>query len=296
MLIRNPTHWTHQPSMRSFATARSLAALDFRTSALIARGLCFFLYLAFTSASQADEVSLGTGILSSSPYPGANERVLRPVASFRWETDRFSIRNNGPGLEADLFPSMNLDAGPILRFDGGRGDDIDDVVIQRLAEVDSGIEVGGYVSTGLPLKVLGVDDPAIVTARIELLQEVADGHGGLSYSFRAGAVRPMSDRVTVIVSAGLTGNDRNYTDAYFGISDQDSSASGLPVFSPSAGLTKLSLTTIISTKLNTRWSLTALINVARLVGDAADSPIVSIRGSKQQSTLGLFVSYRFGDR
>jgi len=247
--------------------------------------------IVMAGVSHASELSLGTGILSSPTYPGANERTVRPVGSFRWETARFSIRNSGPGLEADFVPSRKFDAGPIIRFDGGRNDDIEDAIVLQLDEVDSGIEAGGFISTGLPLKVLGIDDPAIVTARLDLLQEFADGHGGFRYAFSIGAVRPANERLTTIFSLGLNGNDEAYSSAYFGISNRESEASGLAAFSPEAGLTGLSLSTVISASLTPGWSLTALFSVTRLIGDAADSPIIKIRGTEIQPVLGLFLSY-----
>ena len=274
---------------------RSFAVLTRILTSAVRVGSMLIVTLIFAKVALADELTLGTGILSSPSYPGANERVLRPVASVRWQTARFSIRNNGPGLEVDLVPSRKLDIGPILRFDGGRNDDIEDVVIQRLSDVDSGTELGGYVGTGLPLKVLGVDDPAIVTARLEMLQEVANGHGGLSYSFSVGAVRPMNKRVTAVVSASIAGNDSAYAKAYFGISEQDSIRTSLPIYTPDAGLTKLSLTTVISTRISQRWSLTLLLNASSLIGDAADSPVVNARGTNFQGLFGLFISYKVLD-
>jgi len=130
-----------------------------------------------------------------------------------------------------------------------------------------------------------------VTARLDLLQEITDGHGGFRYAFSIGAVRPASERLTTILSLSLNGNDKAYSNAYFGISNRESTVSGLAAFSPAAGLTGLSLSTVISASLAPKWSLTTLLSITRLIGDAADSPLVAVRGTELQPVLGLFISY-----
>ncbi len=41
------------------------------------------------------------------------------------------------------------------------------------------------------------------------------------------------------------------------------------------------------------WGVTGMIGVTRLVGDAADSPIVDDAGSATQGVAALGISYRF---
>ena len=58
---------------------------------------------------------------------------------------------------------------------------------------------------------------------------------------------------------------------------------------PEAGVTGA-----VTYQWNESWSTTGYVNYKRLVGDVADSPIVTRIGSANQFTFGAKVSYSFG--
>jgi outer membrane protein len=88
--------------------------------------------------------------------------------------------------------------------------------------------------------------------------------------------------------------DDTYTAAYFGVTSAQSPASGLPVYSAAGGLYSYGIggTAILPLDRDNRWSAVLFASYERLTGDAASSPLVQLRGSEDQATLGLFVSYR----
>ena len=45
--------------------------------------------------------------------------------------------------------------------------------------------------------------------------------------------------------------------------------------------------------LSDNWAITGQVGYARLLGDAADSPIVDDEGSANAFSAGIFVGYRF---
>lgn len=51
--------------------------------------------------------------------------------------------------------------------------------------------------------------------------------------------------------------------------------------------------TIILWRQSVRWSVTAVAGVSRLIGDAADSPIVEDLGDATQLTGALLLGYGF---
>jgi MipA family protein len=63
-------------------------------------------------------------------------------------------------------------------------------------------------------------------------------------------------------------------------------------FAPASGFKDIGLGANVVHPLGGNWSLTGLGSYARLIGDAADSPLVKDRGTANQFRVGLGISYR----
>jgi outer membrane scaffolding protein for murein synthesis (MipA/OmpV family) len=92
-------------------------------------------------------------------------------------------------------------------------------------------------------------------------------------------------------SAFATYADDSYMGAYFGVGA--ASPSGLAAFSPGGGFKDVGLSAFAAYQLNQNWSLVGFARVSELVGDAADSPIVTQTGNTTQALVGFGVSYTF---
>jgi outer membrane protein len=79
-------------------------------------------------------------------------------------------------------------------------------------------------------------------------------------------------------------------DSYFGIDSAQADRSGLARYQPTSGLKDVSARLTAQYALTERLSLTSLVGTSRLVGEAADSPMV--RQKTQFQTL-LGGSYSF---
>jgi outer membrane protein len=93
-------------------------------------------------------------------------------------------------------------------------------------------------------------------------------------------------------SFGVTASfaSAKFMQTWFGVTAEQSSSSGLPEYSPSAGLKSAGPTASLSYALTPRWSLNTAIAYDVLVAKAADSPIVERRGLP---TIALGVGYHF---
>lgn len=239
----------------------------------------------------ADTVKIGIGAGVSPDYEGADEYRAIPFPSFSWESDLFTLRTRGPGLEADFVPSKAFGLGPILRYDFGR-DDVDDAVVALLPAVEGSLEAGGFAEMAFPVGQL-MDGPVLATARLEATQGLGDdGHGGLEAKGSVGLLIP-GDPLTVGANLNVTWADDDYMRAYFGVTAAGAAASGLPVFAPDAGIKDVGASLFASYDLNEAWAVTMIASYTRLVGDAADSPIVTQRGTENQFFGGLGLSYTF---
>jgi len=91
--------------------------------------------------------------------------------------------------------------------------------------------------------------------------------------------------------------DDNYHDAYFSVTPAVAAAAGLPVFDADSGLHSVGAAAGLTYMLSRSWGVYGFAGYDRLVGDAADSPIVRTFGSRDQFSggIGLFYSFSVGD-
>ena len=101
-------------------------------------------------------------------------------------------------------------------------------------------------------------------------------------------------RFTYALGPRLAWADRNFAEAYFGVTPVEAAINGLVTpYRPSGGVTSAGVATSLSYDFSEEWSTTVSARWARLVGDPADSPIVKRFGSENQFTFGASVSYSF---
>lgn len=80
---------------------------------------------------------------------------------------------------------------------------------------------------------------------------------------------------------------------YFNVTPTQSLLSGLPVYNTSGGFYSWGVGGQVDYFYNPQWSFYALMEFERISDSAAGSPIVTVRGSPDQYTFGLGISYSF---
>jgi outer membrane scaffolding protein for murein synthesis (MipA/OmpV family) len=123
-------------------------------------------------------------------------------------------------------------------------------------------------------------------------QATGDDTGGL---IRLGAeiVSHPSAAVKLTTSIGTNYALQDYMTAFFGVDALQSKASGLSIYQPSAGFKDVYAGVTATMDLSDRWSLLLIGRYSRLIGDAAESPIVE---TENQLYGGLALSYKFNLR
>ena len=87
--------------------------------------------------------------------------------------------------------------------------------------------------------------------------------------------------------------DSDYMEKFYGITPEQSLASGLPEFVPSSGIMDASVQFGINQQLSSKWAAIIYTNYTLLFSDAAQSPIVEQAGSPNQFIGGVFAVYSF---
>lgn len=81
---------------------------------------------------------------------------------------------------------------------------------------------------------------------------------------------------------------------YYGsITAAQSAATGLPVYNATGGFYSYGAGGQIEYFFNRQWQVHALVEYERITNSAANSPLVTMRGSPNQFTFGLGATYTF---
>lgn len=234
--------------------------------------------------------SVGLGVGVAPDYEGSNDYQAIPAPRLELRKGGYGVKTNRLGLEADLTASRRLNAGPIIRYDLGRDDDVEDSRVSLLDEVDPSLEIGGYVSYAFPVE-LAPGDFGFV--RLSTVQDVAGGHDGFVAEASAGYFTPIGRdfRAGAILATSYASND--YMESFFEVDAVEAARSGLSQSDADGGFKDVGLTLTLTYALNDRWDLTSFAGYKRLIGDAADSSVVDEAGSENQAFGAIGLSYGF---
>lgn len=192
----------------------------------------------------------------------------------------FFSRFEAKGLDDIRFRLIERDgfvAGPLVGYNLGRDEDDDDN-LEGLGDVDGGVVAGGFVGYRL--------GPVLFDAS---LHNTFGDDGGYQIRFGAEVERPVSERLLLTARIGATYADDEYMENYFGVSAGQSLDSGFDEFDAEAGFKDVHVELGLKAALDANWSARASVRYSRLIGDAADSPIVET----EDQFIGLVgVSYK----
>jgi outer membrane scaffolding protein for murein synthesis (MipA/OmpV family) len=274
---------------------------------LLAAGLaCLALLSAPAALAQEDDnnLTVGVGAAVVPSYEGSDDYRVIPVPQVRGKVGGFAFWTRGPGLYFDAIPNrgdgVDFQLGPVVsaRFDRSSRKNIKDDAVRALGERDVAIELGGFVGIGKTGVITSAYDN--LSARVAVTKDVAGAHGGTVVTPAIEYYTPLS--TTSFVGIGVSADyvSKKYGRYYFDVDADGALASGLPEYTRAgdgAGFKRVGVNLTgglsLSGDLRKGWALFALGGYSRMLGDYADSPIVSIAGSKNQWVGAVGVGYTF---
>jgi outer membrane scaffolding protein for murein synthesis (MipA/OmpV family) len=234
------------------------------------------------------QVNLGAGALAFSAYPGSGRARVLPLPYLDATYAETAFVSFPELLRVDALRALGIEAeglsaGPLLRFNFGRRERDNQRGLRGFGDVDAAPELGGYVSYAF-----GGGLSARVTAT-----NAIGGHegfvGNIGISYAAAILGP----VFAVLTPSVTIVDARYGRAFYGIDRAQAVRSGRPTFRAGAGIERAGISAVLTLPVSDRVSLVALGDYARLLGDAADSPITrGPGGSRDVFAAGLFLTYR----
>jgi outer membrane protein len=237
------------------------------------------------------DLYLGLGAVSAPRYEGARERRVSvlPVLQFEWSSGIF-ISGMSAGMHLSSAPSVEY--GPLVALQ------------PRRSESGSATGIGGLDSASAPGLVaqppllarsgnsrldgmdtivarleLGGFFNLYLTPRLRLTNDLLYGSGNArkgatwSVGLQRIAAEPALHHA-VSITAGLTLANRDYNQAFFGVSPIEAGRSGYQPYQASGGLKDVHLGARWNWALAPAWIVTSGLQAARLTGSAKDSPLV----------------------
>jgi outer membrane protein len=226
-------------------------------------------------------VGLGAGVAPE--YEGSENYSLVPIplVSVRFSND-MSILWVANLARANLIPSRTWMAGPILQYIRERNH-VDNNKVDKLDTVDASLMAGGFAGVRFDQFSLS----------LEAMQDIADGNEGAIVRLRGGYHLTINKEWSAALNAFTTWADGDYMSAYFGIDQSNANKSGLKTFNADAGFKDVGITLPVTYSPWEHWSIMGAVAYKRLLGDAADSPVVDDEGNANQFIAGMLLIYRF---
>ncbi|MBL6946966.1 MAG: MipA/OmpV family protein [Rhodospirillales bacterium] len=233
-------------------------------------------------------VMAGAGF--SSDYDGSDDYEFMPMALLHLSWDGYYANIAGPSVKINVVPFNNFDFGPTLSYGGGRDDDVEDDKVKLLREVDDSLEIGFFAE----YRIANPADPRYeISVGLEAAKDVNDGHDGTLVTASLGYQRPVFGSFVWSLGTSASYADDDYMNAYFDIDANNASRSGLARFDAEGGIKDVGLSTSLSYRFGESWNVAGRVSYTRLIGDAADSPVVDDRGSADQLFGGITIGYGF---
>ena len=261
----------------------------FRSAALV--GAALVALSAAPAAAQDDDseeggwiVTIGAGPRVDPKYPGADNYGFSPMPIFglRREGARlpFEAPDEGTGF-GFLGDDSPFDLGPTVQLVGKRQEeDVGAPVGDVGFTVEAGAFAQFYLGDNFRLRAEG--------------RRGIGGHDGWVGDILADFVLRDDDTYVFSIGPRARWGDNDYHDAYFGVTPAVATATGLAPFNPGSGFHSVGAMAGITHMIGRSVGIYAYGGYDRLIGDAADSPIVRTYGSRDQFSGGLALFVTFG--
>lgn len=239
-------------------------------------------------------ITLGGALIAAPAWQGSSETAVSVFPDIRANYGDTLFASIPDGLGWNAINQDGWKAGPIAKIRFGRDEedggspfrvtgDSDD--LRGLGDIDAAVEVGGFVE-----KRFGAADDWRLRGE---LRQGFGGHEGaladisLTYQARWGRTRlSLGPRVSLA--------SEDYMQTYFGIDAGQSLRSGLPAYSAGGGVLSYGVGGAAVVPINRQAGFTLFGGFDRLGDEAANSPLVRLRGDRDQVTIGIGFGYRFG--
>jgi outer membrane protein len=240
----------------------------------------------FVIDTQPNYFALAAGVAPD--YVGSDDvqAVAGPTGRFSFGKHRY-VELVATQLSSNLINHEYWRLGPAINYRFGR-DDVDDDVVDRMTDVEGAFEAG--IAGGIEMT-NGVNPRYKFRFSADFLYDVSDEHGGFVANVAARYWMPLGKAFDFGIGAGTSYASEDFNSTYFDVNATDSALSGLRTFSADGGIKDVTALIALVMHFSPKWHIAAGLRYQRLLGDAADSPVVADRGSENQFIAGIGIAY-----
>lgn len=247
---------------------------------------------------QSDTFTIGAGAAYIPDYEGSDDYRIIPAGAIRGRVSGISFFTRATYLYVDVIPrgqgNLEFDVGPIVGVRLNRTGKIKDDFVDRLPELNTAIEVGGFAG----ITYHGLTNPYdALSFRLDVVKDVGNAHEATVFTPTIDFGTPLSRRTYVGASLSAEWVGGGYADYYYSITPADALASGLAPYDADGGFKSWRLGLLanqsITGDLTHGLSLFGTGSYSHLSGDFKDSPIVDDRGSAGQWLAAVGLAYTF---
>jgi outer membrane protein len=236
---------------------------------------------AFAAAQESgNELSfrVGVGPKLAPGYFGDADQDLGPGFKFSIDTVRVGPVSRSPG------EATGLGFGPSIRYIGERNaEDFGELV--GMGTIDQSLEIGGRVKFATPM-----------FEAFASLRYGAVGHESFVSEVGGDLILQPMDNLRLTAGPRVLWGDDDYASTYFGVTADESDASGstLGAFDAAGGMISAGAEIEATYSFNDDWQLIGTVTYDALRGDAADSPIsASDEQISTQIVLSRKITFNF---
>lgn len=266
--------------MRPLPLHQTLLALAMAAAAHGAQAQAFDAVRLFAVPAGDGQGVAGLAVIAGHEYLGSDQRktMVWPSFSYQWTNGWFVGTGNGVGYK--FHSPSNMQYGLRVTVDLGR-DEGDAAALAGMGDIDMRPEFGGFFNY-------------FITQEWFLTSSFRYGAGndrnasqtdvGLGWSSALGSQWRLG------LGVAATYVNSKYMQAFYGVTAEQSAASGYAAYAPGAGWRDVRGSASLTYSFTPEWSLTAAVAVRALQADVKASPIVK----EDLPVTGLLaVSYLF---
>jgi outer membrane scaffolding protein for murein synthesis (MipA/OmpV family) len=250
-------------------------------------------------------IDIGAFGLFSPKFFGSKDSKFSPIpyVSIKYKDIAFASIDKGVGV--NILSANGFTMGAFVGFRGGR--DVKDSrrYLTGLGDVDPTVTAGAFVKyeyaryfvTELKIDkgIVSLGDDKQKLNALGILEK-SEGNLGTRIDWSADLRIPLLDnRLFLSVGPRVSFFDKEYAESAYGITANQSLASGYRAFKPKGGIGEVGVGGSARYRITENIYASAFGGYTRIVGDAAKSPLVTgPGGSKDQFKAGIGLTYRFG--
>jgi outer membrane scaffolding protein for murein synthesis (MipA/OmpV family) len=226
------------------------------------------------------QLSVGPGVIVTPQYPGAADYQILPIPALdvSYRDRLFFTARRGLGAYAVNDRRNGLEIGGALWFRTARLERLDRARLSGLGRISAAPQLRGFVA-----KRFGT-----LTADATAARDLG-GTNGATLDLSVSHAERLGTRTFLRIGPSLSFGDARFNRGFFGITPAQAARSGRMTYPIGGGLYQVGVRGALITPVGRRWTLAAFGGYDRLVGDAADSPVVARTGAPSG---GLALSYR----